>query len=75
MTKGTRHGDGGLAIGRQTMQPVYEFIGRCTAEKKPFFVWYAPMLPHDPHDTPQDLVDHYALKTDSIHVARYWGNV
>jgi arylsulfatase A-like enzyme len=75
MTKGTRHGDGGLAIGRQTMQPVYEFIGRCTAEQKPFFVWYAPMLPHDPHDPPQDLVDHYALKTDSIHVARYWGNV
>jgi uncharacterized sulfatase len=75
MTKGMRHGDEGLAIGRGTMQPVYDFIGRCRADGKPFFVWYAPMLPHDPHDPPQELVDHYSSKTDSVHVARYWGNV
>lgn len=75
MTKGTRHGDEGLAIGRGTMQPVYDFIGRCRADGKPFLVWYAPMLPHDPHDPPQDLVDHYSSKTNSVHVARYWGNV
>jgi uncharacterized sulfatase len=33
------------------------------------------MLPHDPHDPPADLVEHYASQTDSVHVARYWGNV
>ena len=75
MTKGTRHGDEGLAIGRGTMQPVYDFIGRCRSADEPFFVWYAPMLPHDPHDPPQELVDHYSSKTDSVHVAKYWGNV
>ncbi|MFM7205823.1 MAG: sulfatase-like hydrolase/transferase [Planctomycetaceae bacterium] len=75
MTKGERHGDEGLAIGRGTMQPVYDFIGRCRDAGKPFVVWYAPMLPHDPHDPPQELVDHYATRTDSVHVARYWGNV
>jgi arylsulfatase A-like enzyme len=75
MTKGQRHGDEGLAIGRKTMEPVYEFVRRCRGAGKPFFVWYAPMLPHDPHDPPQELVDHYSSKTDSIHVARYWGNV
>jgi len=75
MTKGQRHGDDGLAIGRQSMQPVYDFIGRCRADARPFFVWYAPMLPHDPHDPPQELVDHYSSRTDSLHVARYWGNV
>ena len=75
MTKGQRHGDEGLAIGRASMQPVYDFIGRCRTDGKPFFVWYAPMLPHDPHDPPRELVDHYATHTDSLHVARYWGNV
>ena len=75
MTKGGRHGDDGLAIGRTTMQPAYDFMGRCRADKKPFFLWYAPMLPHDPHDPGKDLVEHYATKTDSINVAKYWGNV
>lgn len=75
MTKGGRHGDDGLAIGRTTMQPAYDFMGRSRADKKPFLLWYAPMLPHDPHDPGKDLVEHYATKTDSIHVAKYWGNV
>ncbi len=75
MTKGARHGDEGLAIGRKTMRPIYDFIGRSRAAGKPFFVWYAPMLPHDPHDPAPELVEHYSAKTESIHVARYWGNV
>ncbi len=75
MTKGQRHGDEGLSIGRKSMEPAYAFMKRCRAEEKPFFLWYAPMLPHDPHDPPADLVDHYQSKTDSVHVARYWGNV
>ena len=75
MTRGDRHGDDGLAIGRKTMQPIYDFMARCREESRPFFVWYAPMLPHDPHDPPEELVEHYRAKTDSIHVARYWGNV
>ena len=75
MSKGQRHGDDGLTIGRKTMQPIYDFMARSRADGKPFIVWYAPMLPHDPHDPPQDLVDHYASRTDSLHVARYWGNV
>ncbi len=75
MTKGQRHGDEGLIIGRSTLQPIFDFMGRCRSAGQPFFVWYAPLLPHDPHDPPQALVDHYATKTDSLHVARYWGNV
>lgn len=75
MTKGGRHGDEGLVIGRTTMEPIKDFIARCRTADSPFFVWYAPMLPHDPHDPPQELVNHYATRVDSIHVARYWGNV
>ena len=75
MTKGSRHGDDGLAIGRKTMQPIFDFIDRCSDTEQPFFVWYAPMLPHSPHDPEKALIQHYQSKTNSIHVAKYWGNV
>ncbi len=75
MTKGQRHGDEGLDIGRKTMQPIDDFIGTARQEKKPFFVWYAPMMPHDPHTPPQRLLDKYKAKTDSLHVAKYWAMV
>ena len=75
MTRGDRHGDDGLTIGRETFEPIETFIDDCQEDGAPFLVWYAPMLPHDPHDPPADLVDHYAGVAPSLHVARYWGNV
>ncbi|PAW81990.1 MAG: sulfatase [Pedosphaera sp. Tous-C6FEB] len=75
MTQGGRHGDAGLDIGRKTMQPIYDFIGTAKQENKPFFVWYAPMLPHDPHTPPQRILDKYKDKTPSLHVAKYWAMV
>lgn len=72
MTKGQRHGDAGLDIGRKTMQPIYDFIGEAKKKEKPFFVWYAPMLPHTPHNPPERLFDKYKSLTPSPHVARYW---
>src|SRR3954467_9487765 len=39
---------------------------------KPFFVWYAPLMPHSPHTPPARLLEKYKDKTKSIHVARYW---
>ena len=71
-SRGGRHGDEGLDIGRQTMQPIYDFISMAREQKKPFFVWYAPMLPHDPHNPPERLLAKYRDLTPSIHVARYW---
>jgi len=68
--RGGRHGDEGLKIGRATMQPVWDFVDGTTG--KPFFLWFAPMLPHSPHDPPDRLLAKYRAKTDSIHVARYW---
>ena len=52
------NGDLGLKIGRKTMQPIYDFIAT-HAGKKPFFIWYAPYLPHQPHDSPQKYFDLY----------------
>ena len=73
--KGGRHGDQGLEIGRKTMQPIFDFIATARTEKKPFFVWYAPLLPHDPHTPPQRLLDKYRDKTPSLHEARYWAMI
>lgn len=51
------NGDHGLSIGRETMQPIYDFIDDC--DDTPFFVWYAPFLPHTPHDSPEKYYDLY----------------
>jgi arylsulfatase A-like enzyme len=75
MTKGTRHGDEGLKIGRETMQPMYDFMDRAVADKKPFFLWYAPMMPHDPHTPPERILAKYRGKAPSEHVAKYWAMV
>ena len=75
MTKGGRHGDEGLDIGRKTMQPIFDFIGEAGKQGKPFFIWYAPMMPHDPHTPPAPILEKYTGRTSSIHVARYWGMV
>jgi len=68
--RGGRHGDEGLKIGRQGLKPIFEFLDKQAG--RPFFLWYAPMLPHEPHNPPQKLLQKYQAKTDSIHVARYW---
>jgi uncharacterized sulfatase len=68
--RGGRHGDEGLKIGRQGMQPIFDFIEG--AAGKPFFVWYAPFLPHTPHNPPQRLLEKYRGLTPSLHVAKYW---
>jgi uncharacterized sulfatase len=65
-----RHGDVGLRIGREGMQPIYDFIDGCG--EKPFFIWYAPMLPHEPHNPPQRLLSKYQASGRSEFVARYW---
>lgn len=75
MTQGGRHGDAGLDIGRKTMQPIYDFIATAQKESKPFFVWYAPMMPHDPHTPPARLLEKYRDKSPSLHVAKYWAMV
>jgi len=75
MTHGGRHGDEGLEIGRKTMQPIYDFIGQAKKDAKPFFVWYAPMMPHDPHTPPERILAKYRGKTPSEHVAKYWAMV
>lgn len=71
MTKGGRHGDEGLDIGRKTLAPLTEFITRNKKEGKPWFAWYAPMMPHDPHNPPERILAKYRGKAPTIQAARY----
>jgi uncharacterized sulfatase len=75
MTKGQRHGDAGLDIGRKTMPPITDFLAEARRQKKPFFIWYAPMMPHTPHNPPKRLLEKYTPKTKSLFEARYWAMV
>lgn len=73
---GGRHGDDGLKIGREGMKPVFEFMDHAISEKKPFFIWYAPFMPHTPHTPPDRLFQKYKAKgITSDYVARYYAMV
>ncbi len=71
-TRGGRHGDDGLVIGREGLDVIYDFIDRSQEEESPFFVWYAPFLPHTPHTPPDSLRDKYLAVAPSEPIANYW---
>ncbi len=64
-----RHGGKALAIGRETMQPIFDFVDESTKNQKPFFVWYAPLMPHTPHTPPHRLAEKYAGQKDGKYLA------
>ncbi len=70
--QGGRHGDDGLEIGRQGLQPIFDFVETSIEQNKPFYVWYAPFLPHSPHNPPERLLAKYRDKVASLHVAKYY---
>lgn len=73
--RGGRHGDEGLDIGRKTLAPVTDFVADATRDGVPWMVWYAPMMPHDPHTPPERILARYRSLTNSLPVARYWAMV
>ena len=70
--RGGRHGDVGLKIGRRSMKPVTDFIDEATKQKKPFLLWYAPFLPHTPHNPPKRLLEKYTVPGRAEDVAKYY---
>lgn len=72
-TKGSRHGDAGLKIGREGLAPITDFIAQPSTQ--PWLVWYAPMLPHAPHTPPAELLEKYLKLAPTEPVARYWAAV
>ena len=70
--RGGRHGDDGLAIGRKGMKPVNDFIDTAIQAKKPFFIWYAPFLPHTPHNPSTRLLEKYEQEGRPKPIATYY---
>jgi len=68
--RGGRHGDEGLKIGREGLAPIANFLD--DTEGRPFFLWYAPFLPHAPHTPPERLLKKYQAEGRSEFVAKYW---
>ncbi len=71
-TRNGRHGDDGLTIGREGLDVVYDFMDDAVAKDKPFFIWYAPFLPHAPHNPPDSLKQKYMESAPTEAVANYW---
>jgi uncharacterized sulfatase len=67
--RGGRHGDEGLKIGREGLAPIFQFI---EVEKGPFFVWYAPFLPHTPHNPPDQLLSKYRADDRPTELSSYY---
>lgn len=65
-------GGDGRKLARATMQPVYDFIDKNS--DSPFFIWYAPELPHYPFDAPDKYYNIYKNKDMSESAKRYYAN-
>ncbi len=73
--RGGRHGDEGLKIAREGLDPIYDFIAETDSLNQPFFLWYAPFLPHTPHNPPKELEEKYLKVAPSPYIAKYWAMV
>ncbi len=71
----SRHGGEGLDIGRKGMKPITDFIDKAAGAGKPFFVWYAPMMPHDPHTPPERLLKKYLGKGPTPAAEKYYAMI
>ena len=69
---GGRHGDDGLKIGREGMKHVEDFVDHSIDQDKPFFLWYAPFLPHTPHNPPERLLKKYKKEGRTLPIAKYY---
>lgn len=66
-------GGDGLELGRSTMQPLWDFLE--ANRRGPFFVWFAPKLPHVPFDAPESYEAAYAGLELSPRAAKYYANI
>lgn len=70
MTTKGRHGEEGLVIGRKDLKPIYEFLDKYP--KDPWFIWYAPMMPHLPHNPPEAILKKYQIAGRDERLAKYY---
>jgi uncharacterized sulfatase len=67
-------GGSGMEIGRETMEPVTDFIEQHADQ--PFFVWYGPALPHTPLNAPDRFYKYFENRDDLSESAKlYYANI
>jgi uncharacterized sulfatase len=60
-------------LGRETMEPLWDFLD--AHRDGPFFVWFAPMLPHHPHDAPHEYLEPYRDVALTPATRAYYANI
>lgn len=65
-------GGDGMDLARVTNQPAYDFLEETSG--KPFFMWFAPSLPHYPFDAPEKYYNLYKNKDMSESAKQYYAN-
>ncbi len=67
-------GGQGMDIGRETMEPVTDFIA--DNADQPFFVWYGPALPHVPLNPPDQFYKYFENREGMSESAKlYYANI
>lgn len=72
---GGRHGDEGLKIGREGVDTITRFVDKTHDADKPFFVWYAPFMPHSPHTPPKRILSKYEKYDLPESIAKYYAMI
>ncbi|MCI4667121.1 MAG: sulfatase-like hydrolase/transferase [Bacteroidia bacterium] len=65
-------GGDGMDLARVTNQPAYDFLEE--TKGRPFFMWFAPSLPHYPFDAPEKYYNLYKNKDMSESAKQYYAN-
>ncbi|RZV36472.1 MAG: sulfatase, partial [Acidimicrobiales bacterium] len=73
MTEVRRAGVKGLRIGRKTMEPIEQFLGDVC--QQPFFLWFAPYLPHAPFDAVESYKEPFRGKGLGQRTIGYYANI
>ncbi|MBT3192086.1 MAG: sulfatase-like hydrolase/transferase [Verrucomicrobia bacterium] len=63
-----------------TIVPITDYIDGQVAASEPFFLWYAPFLPHYPYDPPTNILTKYDSliaepEENNDYIAKYYGNI
>ncbi len=66
-------GGEGNDLVRETMEPLFDFID--SHREQPFFIWFAPSLPHVPFDAPYTYSKYYQDMDISESAKLYYSNV